>query len=104
MEKLSILILVHSIKRVSIQIIPRCYKQDELVRIYSLFKCGHLSTNIKLTLYKALLASVANTPLGKVRPCDIPKLVHLLKSRKARGLVGIRNKRLGHLPRRHWYI
>jgi hypothetical protein len=28
------------------------------VRTYSLFKSGHLSTNIKLTLYKALIRSV----------------------------------------------
>jgi hypothetical protein len=28
------------------------------IRIYSLFKCEHLSTNIKLTLHKALIRSV----------------------------------------------
>jgi hypothetical protein len=34
------------------------------------------------TRVEALLASVDDTPLGKVRPCDIYKLVNSLKLRK----------------------
>jgi hypothetical protein len=51
---------------------------------------------------KALLASVDETPLGKVRPCDIlvHKLANSLKLRKASGLDGVPNKCLRHLPRR----
>jgi hypothetical protein len=49
---------------------------------------------------QALIASVDDTPLEKVRPCDIPKLVKSLKLRRACGLDGIPNKCLRHLPRR----
>jgi hypothetical protein len=52
------------------------------------------------TTVQALLSSVDGTPLGKVRPCDIHKLVNSLKLRKACGLYGIRNECLRHLPRR----
>jgi hypothetical protein len=48
---------------------------------------------------QALLASVNDTNLGKVRPCDIHKLVKWLKLRKACGLFGIPNECLTHLPR-----
>jgi hypothetical protein len=46
---------------------------------------------------RALLAFVDSTPLGKVRPCDIHKLVNSLKLRKACGFDGIPNECLGHL-------
>jgi hypothetical protein len=38
---------------------------------------------------QARLAPVDDTPLGKVRPCDVRKLVNTLKLRKACGLDGI---------------
>jgi hypothetical protein len=38
------------------------------------------------TRVQALLASVDDTPLGKVRPCDIYKIVNSLELRKACGL------------------
>jgi hypothetical protein len=41
------------------------------------------------TRVQALLTFVDDTPLGKVRPCDIHKLVHSLKLRKACGLNSI---------------
>jgi hypothetical protein len=49
---------------------------------------------------QALLASADDTSLGKIRPCDIHKIVNLLKMRKTCGLDGILNKCLRHLPRR----
>jgi hypothetical protein len=52
------------------------------------------------TRVQALLASVDETPLGKVKPCDVHKLANLLKLRKAYGLDGIPNECLRHLPRR----
>jgi hypothetical protein len=52
------------------------------------------------TRVQALLTSVDNTPLGKVRPCDIHKLVNSLKLRKVSGLDGIPNECLRHFPRR----
>jgi hypothetical protein len=48
---------------------------------------------------QALLASV-DTPLGKLRPCDIHKLVYSLKLREACGVDGIPNECFRHLPRR----
>jgi hypothetical protein len=39
-------------------------------------------------------------PLGKIRLCNIQKLVKTLKQRKACGLNGIPDERLSHLPRR----
>jgi hypothetical protein len=47
---------------------------------------------------QALLASVDNTPLGKVRPCDIHNSANSLKFRS--GLDGIPNACHWHLPRR----
>jgi hypothetical protein len=52
------------------------------------------------TTFQALLASVDDTPLGKLRPCDIHKLGNSLKLRKACGLDGITSECLRHLPRR----
>jgi hypothetical protein len=52
------------------------------------------------TRVQALLTSADDTLLGKVRPCDIHKLVSSLKLRKTCGLDGIPNKCLRHLPRR----
>jgi hypothetical protein len=48
---------------------------------------------------QVLLASVDNTPLGKVRPCDIHKLANSLTLRKVCG-PGVPNECLRHLPRR----
>jgi hypothetical protein len=53
-----------------------------------------------VTRVQALLTSVDDTELGKVRPCDIQKLAHSLKLRKVCGLDGIPNECLRHLPRR----
>jgi hypothetical protein len=47
-----------------------------------------------------LLKLLDDIPLGKVRPCDIQKLVNSLKLRNACGLVGIPEECLRHLPRR----
>jgi hypothetical protein len=52
------------------------------------------------TRFQTLLASVDDTPLGKVRPSDIHKLSKSLKLRKVCGLDGIPNECLRHLPRR----
>jgi hypothetical protein len=52
------------------------------------------------TRVQALLASVDDTPLRKVRPCDIQKLANSLKLRKSCGLDGISNQCLRHVPRR----
>jgi hypothetical protein len=52
------------------------------------------------TRVQALFTSADDTPLEEVRPCDINKLVNLLKFRKTCGLDSIPNKCLRHLPRR----
>jgi hypothetical protein len=52
------------------------------------------------TRVQALLASVDDTPLGKVKPFDIHKSVKKLKLTKAGGLDGIPNECLRHLPSR----
>jgi hypothetical protein len=52
------------------------------------------------TRIQTQLASVEDTPLGKVQSCDRHKLVNSLKLRKACGLHDIPNKCLRHLPRR----
>jgi hypothetical protein len=52
------------------------------------------------TRVQALLASVDDTPWGKVTPCDTHKFVNSLKLRKACGLDSIPNECLRHLPRR----
>jgi hypothetical protein len=52
------------------------------------------------TTVQALLASVDNAPLKKVRPCDVHKLANSLKLTKACGLNGIPNECLTHLPRK----
>jgi hypothetical protein len=52
------------------------------------------------TRVQALLASVDDTPLGKLRPCYIHNLVNSWKLREACGLDGIPNKYLVYLPRR----
>jgi hypothetical protein len=49
---------------------------------------------------QALLTSADDTPLGKVRPCDIHKLANSLKLRKAFVFDGIPNECLRHLLRR----
>jgi hypothetical protein len=51
---------------------------------------------------QGLLASVVNTTLGKVRPCDIHKLASPLKLRKACGLDGISNECHRHLQLCHF--
>jgi hypothetical protein len=45
-----------------------------------------------------MLASVGDTPLGKVTPCDMYNLANPLKLRKTCGLDGIPNECLRHLP------
>jgi hypothetical protein len=52
------------------------------------------------TRVQALFASVHDTPLGKVRLCDIHKLAKSLKLREAYGLYGVPNECLRHLPKR----
>jgi hypothetical protein len=52
------------------------------------------------TSVQALLASVDDNMLEKVRPCGIQKLVKTLKLRRACGLDGIPNECLKYLPRR----
>jgi hypothetical protein len=54
------------------------------------------------TRVRGLLAPVDNTPLGEIKPCDIPKLVSSLKLRKACGLDGIPNECLMHLWLSHF--
>jgi hypothetical protein len=51
------------------------------------------------TRVQALLASVDDTPLEKLRPYDIQKLVKILTFRKACGFDGIPNECLMYLPR-----
>jgi hypothetical protein len=51
------------------------------------------------TRAQALLASVDNTPLGKVRPCNTHKLANSMKLREACGLDGIQNKCFRHHQR-----
>jgi hypothetical protein len=52
------------------------------------------------TRVQDLLASVDDTPLGKVRLHDVRKLASSLKLRKACGLDGIPDECLRHLPKR----
>jgi hypothetical protein len=52
------------------------------------------------TKVQGLLASVDDTPLGKVRSCEINKLANSLKLRKSCGLDDIPNVCLRHLSRR----
>jgi hypothetical protein len=47
---------------------------------------GHVETRVQ-----ALLASVDDTPLGNIRPCDIHKFANSLKLRNTCGLDGIPN-------------
>jgi hypothetical protein len=49
---------------------------------------------------QALLEAEGDNPLGKVRPRDIQKLIKSLKLRKACGIDGFPNERLGGLPRK----
>jgi hypothetical protein len=74
----------------SVRSVAKCYKQDSwssrkvtltltpyhkdccealstFVRIYSLIQSGRLNTDIKLTLYNALIRSVLLPPLGSMR-------------------------------------
>jgi hypothetical protein len=50
--------------------------------------------------FEALLESVDNSPLERMRPCDVLKLIKTLKLQKACGIDGIPNECLRHLPRR----
>jgi hypothetical protein len=52
------------------------------------------------TRFQELFVSVDDTPLGKVRPYNIHKLVNTLKLRKTCRLVGIPREYLRRLPRR----
>jgi hypothetical protein len=53
---------------------------------------------------QAVLASVDDTPLGKVRPCDIHRLVNSLKLRKAVDLMVFQTNASGTFQEDHWYI
>jgi hypothetical protein len=46
------------------------------------------------------LEAVDNNLHERIRPCELQKLIHSLKLRKACGIDGIRNECLRHLPRR----
>jgi hypothetical protein len=48
---------------------------------------------------QALLASVKDTPLRIIKPCDLHNLADSLKLRKACGFEGIPKECLRHLPR-----
>jgi hypothetical protein len=48
----------------------------------------------------ALLETVDKNNPQRIRPCDVQKLIKSLKLRKARGIDGIPNECLRHLPRR----
>jgi hypothetical protein len=62
--------------------------------------CGENHERRVETRVQGVLSSKDDTPLGKVRPCDIYKLVNSLKLTKICGLDGIPNECLRHLPRR----
>jgi hypothetical protein len=49
---------------------------------------------------QALLEAADSDPLERIRPCDLQKLLNSLKLKKARGIYGIPNECLRHLPRR----
>jgi hypothetical protein len=49
---------------------------------------------------QALLEADDSDPPARIRPCDLQKLLNSLKLKKARGIDGIPNECLGHLPRR----
>jgi hypothetical protein len=53
-----------------------------------------------VTRGQALLTSVDDIPLGKIRPCDTHKLENSSKLRMVCGLDNIPNECLKHLPRR----
>jgi hypothetical protein len=53
------------------------------------------------TRVQALLASVEDIQLGKVRPCDIHKLANSLKLRKADAFNGISIHALGIIQEDH---
>jgi hypothetical protein len=52
------------------------------------------------TTVQALLTSVDDIMLGKVRTCEVHKLANSLKLKKSCGLDGIPNECLRHLPGR----
>jgi hypothetical protein len=56
------------------------------------------------TRVQTVLASVDDTQLGKVRPCDIHKLVNSLKLRKAVDLLVFQMNASGTFQEDHWYI
>jgi hypothetical protein len=49
---------------------------------------------------QALLEAVESDPPERIRPCDLQKLLHSLKLKKACGIDDIPNECLRHLPRR----
>jgi hypothetical protein len=51
------------------------------------------------TRVQALLEAIENEPPEKIRPCDLVKLIQSLTLRKTRGIDGIPNECLKHLPR-----
>jgi hypothetical protein len=82
--------------KVKANVIPYC-SEDQLIS-HDLRDGNHerqVGTSVQ-----ALRASVDDTPLGKVIPCDIHKLANSLQLRKDCGLCGIPIECLRHLPRR----
>jgi hypothetical protein len=49
--------------------------------------------------FQTLLQTVDYSPLERVRPCDVQKIIKTLKLKKACGIDGIPNECLRHLPR-----
>jgi hypothetical protein len=62
--------------------------------------CVAKSINGMWRLVQALLETVENNPPERIKPCDLQKLVNSLKIRKARGIDGVPNECLMHLPKR----
>jgi hypothetical protein len=56
------------------------------------------------TSIQALLTSVDNTLLGRVKPCDIHKLANSLNSERLMDLMVFQMKASGIFQEDHWYI
>jgi hypothetical protein len=56
------------------------------------------------TRVQALLEAVDNNTPGRIRPCDLQKLIHSLKLKKACGIDGILNECPGTFQGDHWFI
>jgi hypothetical protein len=65
--------------------------------------CGEIHERRVETRVHAMLASVDDTPLGKVNPCDIHQFVNLLKLRKALDLMVFQTNASDIFQEVHWY-